>query len=91
VAVTALGTAEATVLAAVVPVLVVQAVQVWQGRRAHQSAKSAAEQFKPNGGSSLRDAVDRLEYKVDKLHDRHDHLSGRITLIEDHITKPKGN
>ena len=88
---TALGTAEATVLAAVVPVLVVQAVQVWQSVRADKSSKAAAEQFKPNGGSSLRDAVDRLEFKVDKLHDRHDALSGRITLIEDHITKPKGD
>lgn len=88
---TALGTAEATVLAAVVPVLVVQGVQVWQSVRAHKSSKAAAEQFKPNGGRSLRDAVDRLEHKVDKLHDRHDALSARITLIEDHITKPKGD
>ena len=88
---TALGTAEATVLAAVVPVLVVQAVQVWQSVRAHKSSKATCAEFKPNGGSSLRDAVDRLEFKVDKLHDRHDALSGRIMLIEDHITKPKGN
>jgi hypothetical protein len=89
VAVIALGAAEATVLAAVVPVLVVQAVQVWQGHQARQQGKAAAEQFKPNGGSSLRDAVDRLEYKVDKLHDRHDHLADRILLIEDHVTKPR--
>ena len=88
---TALGTAEATVLAAVVPVLVVQTVQVWQATQARKTSRAAAEQFKPNGGSSLRDAVDRLESKVDRLHDRHDHLSGRITLIEDHITKPKGD
>ena len=88
---TALGTAEATVLAAVVPVLVVQAVQLWQGVHARRQTKATCAEFKPNGGSSLRDAVDRLEFKVDALHDRHDHLSGRITLIEDHITKPKGD
>ena len=85
----ALGTAEATVLAAVVPVLVVQAVQVWQNVRSNRNQRAACEQLVPNGGASLRDAVDRLEHKVDRLHDRHDHLSGRITLIEDHITKPK--
>ena len=88
---TALGTAEATVLAAVVPVLLVQTVQVWQAVQARKQHKSTAEQLRPNGGASLRDAVDRLEHKVDRLHDRHDHLSGRITLIEDHITKPKGD
>ena len=88
---TALGTAEATVLAAVVPVLVVQGVQVWQAVQAHRQTKATCAEFKPNGGSSLRDAVDRLEFKVDALHDRHDSLSGRITLIEDHITKPKGD
>ena len=87
---TALGTAEATVLAAVVPVLLVQGVQVWQAVQARRQTKATCAEFKPNGGSSLRDAVDRLEFKVDALHDRHDHLSGRITLIEDHITKPKG-
>ena len=86
---TALGTAEATVLAAVVPVLVVQAVQVWQNVRSNRTQRAACEQLVPNGGASLRDAVDRLEHKVDKLHDRHDHLQSRITLIEDHITKPK--
>jgi len=85
----ALGTAEATVLAAVVPVLVVQAVQVWQAMQARKQSKAAAEQFRPNGGSSLRDAVDRLEFKLDKLHDRHDHLADRILLIEDHVTKPR--
>ena len=86
---TALGTAEATVLAAVVPVLVVQAVQVWQSVRAHRSSKAAAEQFKPNGGSSLRDAVDRLEQMVRRLHERHDTLNERIYMIEDHVTRPK--
>lgn len=86
---TALGTAEATVLAAVVPVLVVQAVQVWQAIRARKQHEATAQQFKPNGGSSLRDGFDRLEFKVDQLHDRHDQLDERILLIEDHVTKPR--
>lgn len=86
---TALGVAEGTVLAAVVPVLIVQAVQVWQQVRASKAAKSSAAELRPNGGASLRDAIDRLEHKVDRLHDRHDHLSGRITLIEDYVTNPR--
>jgi hypothetical protein len=84
-----LSTAESTVIAAVVPVLVVQGVQIWQATQARKQSKATSAQLVPNGGSSLRDAVDRLEHKVDGLHDRHDHLSSRITLIEDHITRPK--
>ena len=86
----ALGAAEATVLAAVVPVLVVQAVQLWQGRKTRVLSKAAADQWKPNGGSSLYDLSARVERKLDRLHERHDQLAERIYLIEDYVTKPKG-
>lgn len=45
-------------------------------------------QLKPNGGSSARDSLDRLERKVDGLHARHDELSERLTAVEDFITDP---
>jgi cytochrome c-type biogenesis protein CcmH/NrfG len=85
----ALDAATGTVLAAVIPVVIIQAVQLWQGRKVRQETRQTAEQYKPNGGSSLRDAIDRLEQMVRRLHDRHDTLAERITLIEDHVTRPK--
>lgn len=84
-----LSAPEGAVLAAVIPVLVVQAVQVWQSVRASKQSKATVEQLRPNGGSSLRDAVDRMERKVDRMHDRHDTLAERIYLLEDYITKPR--
>lgn len=45
-------------------------------------------QLKPNGGSSARDSLDRLERKVDGLHARHDELASRMTAVEDYITDP---
>lgn len=86
---TALGVAEGTVLAAVIPVLIVQAVQVWQSVRASKAAKVSAAELRPNGGKSMRDAIDRMERKVDRMHDRHDTLAERIYLLEDFITKPR--
>jgi len=85
----ALDAATGTVLAAVIPVVIIQTVQLWQGRKVRQETRQTAEQYKPNGGSSLRDAVDRVETAVRRLHDRHDRLAERITLIEDHVTRPK--
>lgn len=84
-----LSAPEGAVLAAVIPVLIVQLVQVVQQRSAGKQTKAAAEQLRPNGGSSLRDAVDRMERKVDRMHDRHDTLAERIYLLEDYITKPR--
>ena len=84
-----LSSAEATVLAALLPVLVVQLVALHQNRQVKQATKAAAEQYRPNGGSSLRDAVDRLEQMVRRLHERHDTLNERIYMIEDHVTRPK--
>ena len=85
----ALDAATGTVLAAVIPVVIIQAVQLWQGRKVRQETRQTAEQYKPNGGSSLRDAIDRLEQMVRRRHERHDTLAERIYLIEDHVTRPK--
>lgn len=93
-----LSAPEGAVLAAVVPVLIVQLVSVWQQRTSARQTKATAEQLRPNGGASLRDAIDRISddlrqtgADVRALHNRHDHLDGRITQLEDHITRPKGN
>ena len=40
-----------------------------------------AKEMQPNGGSTLRDAVDRIERKVDTI-------DGRLTLVEDAVTTP---
>lgn len=47
----------------------------WNSWQAKKNAKEARAQMHPNGGSSFRDAVTRIE--------------GRLTAIEDYITNPK--
>jgi hypothetical protein len=41
-----------------------------------------AKEMQPNGGSTLRDAVDRIESKIDSI-------DGRLTLVEDAVTTPE--
>lgn len=43
-------------------------------------------EVKPNGGSSLRDAVDRIERKVDGQTDVLDDLSKRVEALEGKVT-----
>lgn len=73
------------VLAALLPVLVVQAVQVWQARQMRAETKVAAQELRPNGGTSARDLLDRAERKIDRLHERHDSLVERVAVIEDRV------
>lgn len=78
---------DATVLAAVIPVVIIQAVTVYQSRKVRQDSRAVVAEVRPNGGSSLRDAVDRMERMMDRLHERHDRLTERIYLIEDTVTR----
>ena len=84
-AVLALDVATGAVLAATLPVLIVQSVSVWQTRQVRKQTKQTVEQYRPNGGTSLRDAIDRSEQMLRRLHDRHDHLAERVSVIEDHV------
>lgn len=81
-----ISSADATVLAAVVPVVIIQSVALYQSRKARLDSKVLAAEVRPNGGSSLRDAIDRMERMMDRLHERHDRLTERIYLIEDTVT-----
>jgi len=83
------SSSDAVVAAAVVPVIIATVYNVWAAKQTRRDTKIAVAEFKPNGGSSLRDAINRLEDAVTGLHHRHDDLSGRLILIEDHITQPK--
>ena len=85
----ALTDPEAVVLAAVLPALIATLYGAWQSKRAATAIKTASAEYRPNGGATLRDAIDRVESSIERLHTRHDDLSARITLIEDHITTPK--
>lgn len=82
-----LSGSDATVLAAVIPVVIIQAVTVYQSRKVRQDSRAVVAEVRPNGGSSLRDAVDRMERMIDRLHERHDRLTERIYLIEDTVTR----
>lgn len=45
-----------------------------------KSARMAAKQSQPNGGRSMRDAIDRIERKVDSH-------SERLAVVEDHVAR----
>lgn len=85
----ALTDAEAVVLAATLPVVIGTIYSAWQARQAAVVAKRTSSEYRPNGGATIRDAIDRVESSIEKLHQRHDHLSSRITAIEDHVTTPR--
>lgn len=63
---------------------------------AAEAALTTAKEFKPNGGSSARDAIDRLEKSVanvlasqaDVLANQAD-LAARMGAVEEYITTPK--
>lgn len=88
----ALDVATGAVLAATLPVLIVQAVNIWQTKQVKQATRQTAEQTRPNGGTSLRDAIDRSEQMLRRLHERHDHLVERVSVIEDRVrdVRPRG-
>ena len=92
----AITDAEAVVLAATLPVVIGTVYSAWQSRQANLAARRTHNEYRPNGGATIRDAIDRVEASVDGLrtsvdglHHRHDQLSARITAIEDHVTAPR--
>ena len=52
---------EAVVLAAVLPALIATLYGAWQSKRAATAIKTASAEYRPNGGATLRDAIDRVE------------------------------
>lgn len=85
----ALTDAEAVVLAAVVPVVIGTGYNVWAAVTTKKSVRQTSAEVRPNGGASLRDAIDRVETTLKRLHERHDKLAERLYLIEDYVTRPK--
>jgi len=98
-----LSDADALFLAAVVPVIGGIGYSIWQNHQsrkasadAAKAAKLLADEFKPNGGSSAKDALNRLEKSVSALHVGQDELRAgqadlrqRIVAVEDYVTNPK--
>ena len=61
----------------------VAALVLWvQGRKAATAARSVAEQFGNNGGSTLRDAVDRIEKNVASTDARLGQIIERVGVLE---------
>lgn len=49
----------------------------------HLAAEAMAKEMQPTGGSTLRDAVDRIERRVVSIDDR-------LTAVEEAVTTPNG-
>ena len=68
-------------------------VVVFYARNIRLSVGAVEAEFKPNGGSSLRDAINRLEEKVDghfaELFAKVDNHEARITALEEPKPKPR--
>jgi hypothetical protein len=98
-----LSDADALFLAAAVPVIGGIGYSIWQNHQSRKAsvdaaaaAKLLADEFKPNGGSSTKDALNRLEKAVAGLHVGQDDLRAgqadlrqRIVAVEDYVTNPK--
>ena len=53
------------------------------GGSVHLAAEAMAKEMQPTGGSTLRDAVDRIERRVVSIDDR-------LTAVEEAVTTPNG-
>lgn len=51
-------------------------------RRLTDTVTTVEAQMRPNGGSSLRDAIDNLTSSISRIDER-------LTLVEDHVTRPR--
>ena len=69
-----LSNADALFLAAAVPVIGGIGYNIWQNHQARTAADLLAAEFKPNGGSSIKDVLNRLEKTVGALHAGQDDL-----------------
>jgi uncharacterized protein (DUF2164 family) len=82
------ATTDVALLILAIAVFILTCSAAWRARRVDVSVGNitgsvdfVAEQMTPNGGSSLRDAVDRIEEKVDAHGDR-------LSDLEEVVTKP---
>ena len=63
----------------------VAALLTWTtSHKTRQNTELLKAEFKPNGGSSLKDALNRVEAK---LHG----VDARLVAVEEHITRPTGS
>jgi hypothetical protein len=51
-------------------------------KRLTETVTTVEAQMRPNGGSSLRDAIDNLTSSISRIDER-------LTFVEDHVTRPK--
>ena len=51
-------------------------------KRLTDTVATVEAQMRPNGGSSLRDAIDNMASSISRIDER-------LTLVEDHVTRPK--
>jgi hypothetical protein len=51
-------------------------------KRLTETVSVVEAQMRPNGGSSLRDAIDNLTSSISRIDER-------LTHVEDHVTKPR--
>ena len=56
--------------------------------RALEAIEWVEGELKPNGGSSTRDAIDRMEIRQVELKHQQAKFDDRLTVVEDYITAP---
>ena len=67
----------------VLPIVCTLLLGVWRISRYFARLE---EQYKPNGGSSMRDAIDRIENRINKMDRQISRLSGKF---DQHIVEGK--
>ena len=59
------------------------------GRRLEATVRDVDAQFRPNGGSSLRDAVDRIDARTSSLEEWRESVDTRLTPTPEPTPEPK--
>lgn len=86
------------VIVAAIAALAAVASSLISSRKTQSKVDQVAAQLQPNGGASFRDALDRVETKVDDLRrevradrERQDHLAERVDdgLKEHHVFRDR--
>lgn len=77
------GDALVSALAAAIAAVVVAAIGAWASVSSRKETKQLAGEMKPNGGSTFRDAIDRL----DRRSTAHDERFGRLEASNDSLVK----
>jgi len=71
--------------------IIATGVAFWIRHEVKKNLNEIKSEFKPNGGGSLKDQVNRLEERHDKIDEKVDNLDGKVDTIVNFILGKKNS